>query len=286
MRGHWGLGGRPVEDEMRAMNERLPGWVAAIVAGLAGLLLALMVAQAGPAAAQEAGGYRLGPDDAIQVVVYGQPEASIATRVKSDGSIVMPFIGTVQVSGLTNIALARLITERMVSGGYLRQPVVNVEITQYVSRAVNVAGRVTSPGIIPLDRPYRALEALLKAGWIRDNGASYVYLRRPGQAEMRLAAEDLVRGQPEKDPLLQPGDTLFVPDADQFYIYGQINRSGSYPVLPGMTVQQAIAIAGGVTATGSTGKVGLVRGGAREVSADLTQEIRKDDVLIVKERLF
>jgi polysaccharide export outer membrane protein len=161
-----------------------------------------------------------------------------------------------------------------------------VEVTQYVSRSVNVAGRVGAPGIVPLDRPYRALEVLLKAGWIRENGASYVYLRRPGQVEMMLAVEDLVRGTPDKDPLLQTGDTLFVPDADNFFIYGQINRPGSFPVLPGITVRQALAIAGGVTATGSANKVGLVRGNAKEVDADLSQPVQKNDVIVIKERLF
>ncbi|GGI86964.1 hypothetical protein GCM10007973_24240 [Polymorphobacter multimanifer] len=249
----------------------------ALLAGFAG-----SIAVAQPASP----GYRLGPDDAIQVVIYGQPEAGITTRVKADGTIVMPFIGKVDVDGLTNIALAELITERMVAGGFLRQPVVNVEVTQYVSRSVNVAGRVSSPGIIPLDRPYRALEVLLKSGWIRENGATYVYLRRRGQAEVQLAVEDLVRGSGDKDPLLQPGDTIFVPDADNFFIYGQINRPGSFPILPGMTVRQALAIAGGATATGSVNKVGLLRGNAKEVDADLADIVRKNDVFVVKERLF
>lgn len=245
---------------------------------------------ASPASAQTAGGqavgYKLGADDALQVIIYGQPEAGITTRVKADGTIVMPFIGTVKVDGLDNIQLAKLITDKMVSGGFLRDPVVNVEVTQYVSRSVNVAGRVATPGIVPLDRPYRALEVLLKTGWVREDGANYVYLRRRGQPEMKLATEELVRGDATKDPLLLEGDTLYVPDADKFFIYGQINQPGTFPILPGMTVQQAMAIAGGATATGSTGKVGLVRGSEKEQSVELTETIQRNDVIIVKERFF
>jgi len=256
--------------------------------GLAIFAVAAVVAM--PALAQTADapavGYKLGADDALQVIIYGQPEAGISTRVKADGTIVMPFIGTVKVDGLDNVQLARLIAEKMVSGGFLREPVVNVEVAQYVSKSVNVAGRVTQPGIVPLDRPYRALEVLLKTGWIREDGANYVYLRRRGQAEMRLDTEELVRGDSSKDPLLMAGDTLYVPDGDKFFIYGQINQSGTFPILPGMTVQQALAIAGGVSATGSTGKVGLVRGGGKEQSVDLTEKIQRNDVIIVKERFF
>lgn len=250
------------------------------------LLVALLLAGMPALAAAQEPGYVLGADDSIQVMVYGQPEAGITTRIKSDGTIVMPLIGITRAAGLTNIGLAKAITDKMTQGGFLKDPVVNVEIAAYVSKTVNVAGKVTSPGVYPLDRPYRALEILLKAGWIRENGAGYVYLRRPGSSETRLEAEGLVRGDADRNPVLRPDDTLFVPDADQFFVTGQVNRPGALPVLPGMTMRQALALAGGVTATGSSNKVGLIRGGAKEVDSDLNALVQKNDVLIIKERLF
>lgn len=250
------------------------------------LWLAMLVLLAVPAAAQEQSGYVLGPDDSIQVIVYGQADASITTRIKADGTIVMPLIGAVRAAGQTNIQLAQSIAGQFVKGGFLKDPIVNIEITAYVSKSVNVAGRVVTPGIYPLDRPYRALDVLLKAGWIRDNGASYAYLRRPGQAEQRLELDGLVRGDAEGDPLLRPGDTLFVPDTDLVYVSGQVNRPGAVAMTSGMTIRQAIANAGGVSATGSQGKVGLVRGSAKEVDTDPSQVLQRGDVIIVKERLF
>jgi polysaccharide export outer membrane protein len=247
----------------------------------------LLMSSAGAMAADPVdNGYVLGPDDAIQIVVYGQPDVGITTRIKSDGTIVMPLIGAIKASGYTNIGLAKALADKLTSGGFLKSPIVNIEIGGYVSKSVNVAGRVTAPGIVPLDRPYRALDVLLKTGWIRDNGASYVYLRRPGSPEQRLDVDGLVRGDSDKDPVLKAGDTLYVPDADQYYITGQVNRPGSLPILPGMTARQALALAGGVTATGSGNKVGLIRGGAKEVDADLNTVIQKNDVIVVKERLF
>lgn len=232
-------------------------------------------------------GYVLGPDDTVQVIVYGQSEFNVTTRVKADGTIVMPLIGIVQAGGETNITLAKLITDKLVSGGFLKQPLVNIEVGSYVSRSVNVAGNVSTPGIVPLDRPYHALEALLKAGWVRADGANFVYLRRAGQPERKLDVEQLVRGAADSDPLLQPGDTLFVPPAETFFIYGQINAPGMKAILPGMTVRQAIGLAGGVTASGNANKVGLIRGGVgKEVDADPAEKIRNGDVIIIKERLF
>ncbi len=255
--------------------------------------LALALLGATPALAQTAApapaayaGYRLGADDTVQVIVYGQSEFNVTTRVKADGTIVMPLIGIVKAEGETNITLARLVTEKLVAGGYLRQPLVNVEIGSYVSRSINVAGNVTSPGIFPLDRPYHVLEMLLKAGWVRADGASFVYLRRQGQPEQRLDVEQLVRGTAGSDPALAPGDTLFVPPAETFFIYGQVNSPGMKAILPGMTIRQALALSGGVTASGKADKVGLVRAGGKEVDADPSQKVQSGDVIVVKERLF
>jgi polysaccharide export outer membrane protein len=147
-------------------------------------------AQAQDAAYQ---GYRLGPDDTVQVIVYGQAEFNVSTRVKHDGTIVMPLIGIVKAEGETNISLAKQITDKLVGGGFLKAPLVNIEVGTYVSRSVNVAGNVGVSGIYSLDRPYHALEILLKAGWVRADAANFVYLRRNGQPVRTLQVEELVK---------------------------------------------------------------------------------------------
>lgn len=231
-------------------------------------------------------GYVIGPDDTVQVMVYGQTEFNVSTRVKHDGTIVMPLIGIVKAEGETNVSLAKKITDQLVSGGYLKSPLVNVEIANYVARTVNVAGNVGSSGIYALDRPYHALEILLKAGWVRGDAASFVYFRRNGQPVRTLQLKELVRGDRDSDPLLQPGDTLFVPPAETFFIYGAINGPGMKAILPGMTVRQAIALAGGVSASGNANKVGLIRGNAKEVTVDPSEKVLDGDILVIKESLF
>lgn len=253
------------------------------------LIAAVLASIAGPVAAQvpARAAYVLGVDDGVIVSVYGQAEAGTSQRIKADGSIVVPLIGKVTAAGETVLSLASAIEKKFVSGGFFKSPVVNVEVGAYVSRTVNVAGKIAQPGVYPLDRSYRALEILLKAGWVKDAGANYVYLRRADGKESRLETEALVRGSLDKDPVLAAGDTLYVPDADMFYVYGQINRPGTFPVLPGMSVRQALALAGGVTATGSDRKVGLYRAGAKDRDeVELDQPIQKNDVIVVKERLF
>jgi polysaccharide biosynthesis/export protein len=244
-------------------------------------------AQAAVPDARASRGYVLGPDDGVSVLVYGQTEFNVSTRVKPDGTIVLPLVGKITATGTTVVTLAEEVTRKLTAGGYLKDPIVNVEITSFGSRYVRVAGKVAQPALVPLDRNYRALDVLLRAGWVRDDGATYVVLRRAGDGREQIVnVVDLARGDPEKDPLLEAGDTLFVPEADLVYVSGQINRPGAFPLKPGMTVRQLLASAGGVTQTGSANKVGLTRGNAKETDADGTTVLQRNDVIVVKERLF
>lgn len=230
--------------------------------------------------------YVLGPNDAITVQVYGQQEFNVQTRIKPDGTISVPLIGNVQASGKTVVTLADEMAARLKKGGYLKDPIVNVEINEYNSRWARVAGKVGSPGLVPLDRNYRVLDILLRSGWVQDAGASYVVLRRGVDGrEITLNTVDLARGDPQKDPLVESGDTIFVPEADLVYVTGQINRPGPIALRPNMTVRQLLAMAGGVTQLGSSNRVSLTRGG-KEIDANADTILQREDIVRVKERLF
>lgn len=251
------------------------------------LMLVAIVAPPAQAQSATARGYVLGVDDALDITVYGAPEASVKTRIKHDGTIVLPMVGAIQAVGQTNVSLAAVIAKKLEAGNFFKGPIVNVEILNYSSQTVNVAGAVRTPGIYPLDKPYRVLDVMLRAGWVGGQGTQFVYLRSASDnKEVRLSTDALVHGTPDKDPYVAPGDTIFVPDSDIFYIYGQIARPGAFPIYPGMTLRQAVALSGGTTAGGSDRKIALFRPGAKEVDADLDQLIQKNDVYVVKERLF
>lgn len=254
---------------------------------LALLAVALALPQRADAqAAAPSPAYILGPSDSITVLVYGQSEFNVQTRVKPDGSIVMPLIGKVQAQGKTVITLADEITRRLEAGNFLRDPIVNVEVNEYNSRYVRVAGKVGQPGLVPLDRSNRLLDVLLRAGWVRDDGSEYILLKRAADGkEVRIMADELARGSVADTPL-DAGDTLYIADAELVYVTGQVSRPGAYPLKPGMTVTELLANAGGVTATGSANKVGLKRGNAKETDADGATTLNAGDIINVKERLF
>lgn len=241
-----------------------------------------------PAAAQPGDpGYVLGMNDGLSVKVYGQSEFDVQTRVKPDGSIVLPLIGKIQAAGKTVLTLADDITRKLEGGNYLRDPVVNVEITQYNSKYVRVIGKVGSPQMVPLDRPYDLLDVLLRAGWVRADGSRYVLLRHASDnKQTRIDTDELARSGSAAPVLVQPGDTIFVEPAEVVYLTGQVQRPGAYQLEPNMTVAKLIAMAGGVGPTGSSSKFGLRRGSGKEQSVDDQFVLQKDDVVNVKERLF
>ncbi|MGQ5701990.1 polysaccharide biosynthesis/export family protein [Sandaracinobacteroides sp. A072] len=264
----------------------LASWMLALFGMIA---LAVSAVSGAPAAAQGAQGsvaYVLGPNDGINVIVYGQSEFNVQTRVKPDGSIVMPLIGKVQAEGRTVITLADEVTRRLVSGNFLKDPIVNVEVTDYASRYVRVAGKISQPGLIPLERSNRILDVLLRAGWVREGASQFVTLRRAADGkEVRIDTDALGRGQSD-DIALQAGDTLFVADAELVYLTGQVNRPGPIQLRPGMTVSEALAMAGGVGASGSSNRVGLRREGEKERDVDQQTELKAGDIINVRERLF
>lgn len=264
---------------------------------LLGLLFAIALAMPSALRAQAASpasvpsptappAYILGPTDGIAVVVYGQSEFNVTTRIKSDGTIVMPLIGKVQAEGKTVITLADEITRRLVQGNFLKDPIVNIEVTEYASNYVRIIGKVGSQGLVPLDKSNRLLDVLLRSGWVQEAGNNNITLRRAsGGDEQKINTEDLAAGK-VPDVILQNGDIILVPEAEVVYLTGAVARPGTYPLKRDMTMSELLAMAGGVGPTGSSGKFGLKRGDAKEVNIDGSEKLQSGDVVRVKERMF
>lgn len=231
-------------------------------------------------------GYVLGADDVVEVTVLGQPEFQTRARVKANGTIQLPFIGEQRIAGETALSLAPKIQEKLRSGGYYAKPVVNIEIASFASRYVVLLGAVAQPGLQPVDRDYRLSEIIARAGGLRETGADFVTLTRASGDQKNYPFEKLASGGPDDDPMVAPGDKIFVPEADLFYIYGQINAPGVYPLKGGpMTVRKAVARGGGFNANGSASRIKLFRAGV-ETKVKLDAPLQAGDVLVVGERLF
>ena len=241
-------------------------------------------AAAAPAEAPPAG-YVLGAEDVVDVEILGRPDFRTRARVDADGTVLLPLIGRIPATDRTARVLSDEITAALKSGGFFASPIVNVEITSFASRYVTVLGAVGSPGLITVNRPYRLSEILARVGGVRSDGADYLIVRPAEGPEKRIAVRALATGDATQDPFVTPGDKVFIPAADLFYISGQVNTPGPYPLRSDMTVGIAIAQAGGVTASGSDRRVQVTRG-ASKVKVDLGSKVEAGDVIVIGERLF
>lgn len=241
-------------------------------------------APAAPPRAAAAEGYRLGPDDEVKVFIYGQPDLSVTTRVKADGTIRLAMLGAVDVRGKTTAELADTIATGYAQGGYLERPSVNVEVSQFVSRFVTVLGNVPQAGNYPLDRPYTVAGMLARAGGATATGANAVILTpADGSGPVRISLAEMNAGASRP---LSPGDILFIPPAEKVYVYGQVQSPGAFTFVPGQTFRQALALAGGPTLAGSTKRIKVRRAGKEVEGLNLDDPVKPEDVLVIREKLF
>ena len=287
------------------MTMRPANSVALLVAAFVSTVLS--VAAAGQAAGAQASGptYTVGPADVLKILVFNEEQLSGSFRVEPDGAIVYAVLGRIPVAGRTEREIAALI-EKELANGWLNKPQVAVQVEQFRSRTIFIAGEVRTPGKYPLQGDSTLLEVLALAGSITSNASNEVVVVRPkaptaramptlpdsgAEAEvLRVDLQDIEQGRISSNISLQDGDTVFVPRAEKFYISGHVRTPGAYPYTKGMTIQQAIAVAGGVSERGSTRGIKVRRevkpgsGEYIELDVRLTDPIRPNDTIIVRQR--
>lgn len=263
------------------------GWL--VVAVLFGLTLLTPARVSAQQTASEY--YRLGTGDQISVTVAGSPEFSTTARIREDGAIGYPYLGTVQVGGLTLEQAESRIRRELLTAKLLRNPQVTVAVEQYLSRQVTVLGEVKSPKRYGLSGPSTVLDMIAEAGGRLVDGADYVILIRHenGQSKRHvLTMNQLIAGA---TPIqVQANDIIVVPRMNVFYIEGAVQKAGEYRLDKGMTVMQAIAVGGGLSPRGSYSRIEIRRhdkdGKVATLDAELNDVLQPGDLLHVKERIF
>lgn len=243
--------------------------------------------------AQDQEAYLLGPHDQIEVRVFKEADLSTSARVQADNSILLPVIGRVIVGGFSEQDAVARIQKALIDGGVVQDPAVTLRVVEYASKRVAVLGYVMQSGTYYLDRPSTISDILAKAGGAQIEGADFLYFTdydtKTGQSQRSiLMIQDLLgAGSTDLDRPIGDGDKIFIPRAPVFYIYGQVKGPGTLRLYPGMTAEQALVSAGGVTEMGkaSSLKKRDFKSG-KMVSVELEEKISANDVLFVPERLF
>lgn len=223
--------------------------------------------------------YTLGPRDVVRVRVADleRPgEHGVYEReVTPVGRIHLPFAGELAVRGQTTSELRDGLRQTL--SAVLVDPRVSVEIAAYRSKRVHVMGQVKTPGMHPIPRnQVDVLEALALADGLRDSArrsAVLVHLTRARTAEQYLIDLEqlLTRGSKERAIVVEPGDTLSVPKADQIYALGYVKAPGAYPLDRQLTALELVGRAGGWIEGQASPSYAILRRRAADGSADVLE---------------
>ena len=277
---------------MKSMMQRIMFLVfCGLVAGLAGFGAQAQEKQQ----ATQQGDYQLGAGDAIRILVFQNPDLTLDSRGSEGGNITYPLIGAVQIGGLTISGAEKKIATALKAGGFVQQPQVNIVLIQVRGNQVSVLGQVNRPVRFPLETfNTRVSDMLATAGGataVGDDVAIVTGIRDGKPFRKQIDIPSLYLGdKPDADIILSGGDSIYVHRAPVFYIYGEAQRPGAFRIERNMTVMQALSTGGGPTARGSESRLRLHRrtadGGIEKISPELTDPIKPDDVLYVREALF
>lgn len=261
----------------------------------AGAMIGGQGGQASSPAMAAQGNYQLAAGDLIRITVFQSPEMTLETRISENGSITYPLIGSIEIGGLAIAEAEQKIAKALEEGRFIREPQVNISLLQVVGNQVSVLGQVNRPGSYPmLTFGTRLTQMLATAGGLAPAGSPKVIVSGTRQGKPFNQTVDVnaiyLDGHPEQDIVLAGGDSIFVPKAPTFYIYGEVKSPGQYVIEPNMTMEQAIAAGGGLTLRGSKNRVSVKRadghGQLVKTKPELSDPVRKDDVIYVDESLF
>ena len=249
------------------------------------------------------GEYRLGVRDVLQITVFGHEDLTRTETVPSSGTLTFPLIGEIQVAGRTTDAVQRELTERR-EKDYLVNPHVTVRVKEYESQWVNVVGQVEEPGKYYLKGTARLADVITEAGGLADEAGNDIVVTRHGGSsggatEIRIDRDDLFSHDNEQyNIVLRTGDVIDVGEQEMFFIQGEVERPGTYPLEKGYTLLKAITVAGGFSQWADRKQVELLRDeeGQRrrrvlnlKAIAERKQqdiELEPEDIIIVKRRLL
>jgi polysaccharide export outer membrane protein len=263
---------------------------------------------------------KIAPGDVISISTYGVPELTTSgqtstgtiftpssgalqgVKVGATGEIVLPYLGTVKVAGLTISEATDYLKNALTAGGYLTDPQVSVGFVDSPTRAITVLGEVMRPAPVPAHGQIRLLDVISACGGFTPLASHTITVKRNGSADamtIELGSDPAAAGT-INIPLL-PGDTVIVSKVGSVFVLGQVKTPSAIPLgyNSPITVLRAIALAGGVNYGAGLSKARIIRTNADsqhvEILLDLKKimfgkqqdvALRSDDVLFIPSNAF
>lgn len=271
------------------------------------LILGALLLLPRPAAGQESSGdYTLGPKDLLEIRVLELPELNVERRVSDSGSIGLPLLGEMAVSGLTAADL-RIRLEQLLTAKYVNRANVSVVVKEFTNKPVSVLGAVLRPGSLAISGRWTLMTAITAAGGLTERaGRRILVLRRSDNGlsdTLEIRTEDLFQSATALWNIpIQPADVVNVVPRTSVTVFclGEVKAPGAlqFDSDDRLSLLSVISKAGGlsdrasktirVKRQGADGKdVEKVVDFKRIVSGqDPDLPIEPNDVIVVKESFF
>jgi polysaccharide export outer membrane protein len=193
----------------------------------------------------------IGRGDELDISVYGTPDLTQHVRVNDAGDIHLPLVNYVHVEGLTSEQAENQIQEKLVDGGFLKNPQVTVYVKEYTNTGVSVLGEISRPGVYHIQGSRRLWDMILVAGGRTAKAGHMVSITHQDPKQPVTAvniSNDPVQSA-QSNVEIMPGDTIVVSKAGIIYILGEVNQASGYTLEDGesMSVIKALALAHGPT---------------------------------------
>jgi polysaccharide biosynthesis/export protein len=167
------------------------------------------VAALSTADGMDAGGYRVGALDVLEVSVFRAPELSSVFQVSEAGTINFPLVGDVFVAGRTGREIEINLT-LLLKKKYLQKPQVTVFVKEYNNQKITLEGAVKRPGVFPLQGRLSLLQAVAMAQGLEESSDDTVVVFRSSDGRRQAARFDVsdIRTGSVEDPELMSGDVI------------------------------------------------------------------------------
>jgi protein involved in polysaccharide export with SLBB domain len=215
--------------------------------------------------------YVIGPDDEINVDVYGYQEVNQKLQVSPEGFITLPYVGMINVSGLTVEQATKKIRDKMASNGYSSissgQSKVNISVGRIRSIKVTVIGEANKVGTFTLSSLSSLFHALYAAGGPNEKGSlrTIEVIRNSRVIEKFDAYSFLMKGNQTSDVRLMDRDVIRIPTAlNQVTLSGEVRKPAVFEILPNESLQDLISYAGGFTPIAYTSALHIIQNTGKE----------------------
>jgi polysaccharide export outer membrane protein len=210
--------------------------------------------------AQVPDNYIIGPNDELQIRIWGQLNADLRVVVDRSGQIYIPHVGPISVAGVRYSDLSQRLKAEVQK--LYRNFDLSASVARIRSIQVYVVGQARDPGAYTISSLSTLVNAVFASGGPTPQGSLRdIQVQREGQTIAHMDLYDLlVRGDKSKDVALQTGDVIYYPPVGPLAaVSGSVNAPAIYELRPGSTLDELLEIAGGLSTVADSSKVSVER---------------------------